>query len=112
MSPPKDVWLRWPRLQSSRRLRRGAKLSQDAGVGQEEVLNGSLLQNFKNDLRAALGDKAQHSGPVQRLKSTDKLGVKIGSGGVREDSSFVQHSFVQGIAAAAQGVTSLWQRLK
>lgn len=112
VAPPKDVWLRWPRLQSSRRLRRGAKLSQGADLRQDEVLNGNLLQNFKNDLRAALGDKAQHSGHVQRLRSTGIVGVKAATEESREDKPSVPHSFLHGMASAAQGVTSFWQRLK
>jgi len=110
--PPKDVWLRWPRLHSSRRLRRGANQSQNTALAQDRVLSGNLLHDFINDMRGAMCTKDQDSGHVQRLHSAASVEVQAAKADAYEDRSSAQAAFLDGVAAAARGVTSFWQRMK
>lgn len=110
--PPKDVWLRWPRLRSSRRLKHGAKLSQDMVPGHDEILSGELLDNFKNDLRVALGAKRRDSAYDQRLPTAARVDEKVAKSDRYEGNSSEKNSMLAEMAEVAKGVTSFWQRLK
>lgn len=49
--PPKDVWTRWPNLQSARRQNRKAAAPSDQKLVQDHVLNGDRLNSFAQKMR-------------------------------------------------------------
>lgn len=49
--PPRDTWVRWPSLRSSRRAGRMMPVRDPAQLKADPILSGSALNNFARDIR-------------------------------------------------------------
>lgn len=48
---PREVWVRWPKLRSARRMNRDIVATDAAGPEGDPVLNGARLKDFTDELR-------------------------------------------------------------
>ncbi len=76
---PRDVWTRWPNLQSARRQKRKTAVSRDQRLAQDHVLNGEKLTAFTKEMRST----AQGG----EMSQVELRGAKAGSLGVRASGS-------------------------
>lgn len=76
--PPRDVWTRWPKLQSARRGKRTVALTADQKLAQDCVLNGTMLDAFTREMRSNL--HAEGPLKIQPLEIKEESGTIRASG--------------------------------
>ncbi|WP_438654927.1 hypothetical protein [Roseinatronobacter monicus] len=105
---PRDVWTRWPNLQSARRQKQKTAMSFEQRLAQDRVLNGDKLNAYTKEMRGMVQPKKLSHGA---LSDVTEGALRVGRLGFERPSGVHKRGVYSALrvgVAVLLGIGGIW----